>query len=135
MQQQQQYNSCTLFYVLLYRCCTILLCVHFDARAHPDAFARASTRPSPRGGRAPVSPCLYPCPRTHGEAPHGGAPASPTLITSDKKSTYNNGDNNIDTQQVSILYMQIDKGPVKPMHLIASTKCYWLMWDNDWLGA
>ena len=37
------------------------------APAHPDAFARASTNVRPRGGRAPVSPCLHPCPRTHGE--------------------------------------------------------------------
>ena len=28
----------------------------------------------------------------------------------------------------------IDEGPVKPMHLRGGTKCYWLMWDNDWLG-
>ena len=32
-----------------------------------DAFARASTSARPRGGRAPVCPCLYPCPCTHGE--------------------------------------------------------------------
>ena len=56
---------------------------------HPNAFARASTSASPRGARAPVSPCLYPCPRTHGnirgETAQGGAPAIPTLIESDKK--------------------------------------------------
>ena len=25
--------------------------------------------------------------------------------------------------------------PVKSMHLRDGTKCYWLVWDNDWLGA
>ena len=38
-----------------------------EAPAHPDAFARASRSVRPHGGRAPVSPCLHPCPRTHGE--------------------------------------------------------------------
>ena len=32
-------------------------------------------------------------------------------------------------------YIYIDKGPLKPKHLIGGTKCYWLKWDNDWLGA
>ena len=31
--------------------------------------------------------------------------------------------------------IDIDKEPVKPMHLRGGTKSYWLMWDNDWLGA
>ena len=38
-----------------------------ETPAHPDAFARASTSARQRGGRAPVSPCLHPCPCTHGE--------------------------------------------------------------------
>ena len=29
----------------------------------------------------------------------------------------------------------IDKEPVKPMHLSGGAKCYWLTWDNDWSGA
>ena len=64
-----------------------------EAPAHPDDFARASTSAGPCGGGAPFSPCLYPCPRTHArsgaETPQGGASAIPTLIGSDKKSTYN----------------------------------------------
>ena len=31
--------------------------------------------------------------------------------------------------------IDIDEGPVKPMHLRGGTKCYWLKWDNDWLGG
>ena len=38
-----------------------------EAPAHPDAFACASTSVRPRSVRAPVSPCLHPRPRTHGE--------------------------------------------------------------------
>ena len=37
-------------------------------------FARASTSVRPRGGRAPVSPCLHPCPRTHGKIRGRNAP-------------------------------------------------------------
>ena len=29
----------------------------------------------------------------------------------------------------------VDEGPVKPMHLMGGTTCYWLKWDNDWLGS
>ena len=50
-------------------------------------------RACPRGERAPVSPCLHPCPHTHGEiraeTAQGGGPASPTLIRIDERSTYN----------------------------------------------
>ena len=45
-----------------------------ETPAHPDAFARASTSAGPRGGRAPVSLCLHPCPRTHGEIRGRNAP-------------------------------------------------------------
>ena len=31
--------------------------------------------------------------------------------------------------------IDIDKGPVTPMHLRGGTKCYWLKWDNDWWGG
>ena len=31
--------------------------------------------------------------------------------------------------------IDIDKESDRSMHLRGSTKCYWLMWDNDWLGA
>ena len=36
------------------------------AHPHPDAFTPASTSTRPRCGRAPVYPCLHPCPRTRG---------------------------------------------------------------------
>ena len=103
--QQTQYNRCTLLRttipLLLY-----LLYAHTEAPAQPDAFDRSSMSAGPRGGRAPVSPCVYPYPRTHGEIRAefplsvpiptylrrdpgrngpGGAPAIPTPIGSDKK--------------------------------------------------
>ena len=43
------------------------------APEHPT-FALARTSVRARGGRAPDSPCLYPCPRTHGEIPGRNAP-------------------------------------------------------------
>ena len=38
-----------------------------ETPVHPHPGACASTSTRPRGGRAPVYPCLHPCPRTHGE--------------------------------------------------------------------
>ena len=64
------------------------------------ALARAA------GERRILLVCIHahvPTARSRAETAQGGAPANPTLIESDKKSTYNNADNNIDIQQVSVL--------------------------------
>ena len=76
-----------------------------EAPAHPDAFAvlrRARARAA-RERRFPLV-CTHahvPTARSGTETAQGGAPANPTLIGSDKKSTYNA--NITHQQQVSVL--------------------------------
>ena len=59
--------------------------------------------------RAPVSSCLYPCPRTHGEIRGRNGPGrrarDPTLIGIDKKSTYNADNITPQQQQSSTRYI------------------------------
>ena len=57
--------------------------------------------------RFPLVPCHVPTARSGDESPQGGAPAIPTLVGGDEKSTYNA--DNITNQQVSVLYIQIEE--------------------------
>ena len=65
------YNTRIYFYFELKTVLTFLGHVQLSRKKRstgsPRRFRCASTSARPRGERAPVSPCLHPCPRTHGE--------------------------------------------------------------------